>query len=141
MTIEETIQTLHSIEDRAGDFTNMTDGDWVAIAAAKRHLSTLKTNQNSVYTKQELIDMGFGFDLNGNIVTLEEYNEMVKRGHEYIKNKLIEKACEWLKKTMYIHSEYDTDVDWGTTTPMDWVTSDYDTVDEFIDSFRKAMEE
>ena len=75
----------------------MTAYDWVAIAAAKRHLSTLKANENLVYTKQELRDMGFGFDLNGNIITLEEYNKMVKRGHEYIKNKLIEKACEWLE--------------------------------------------
>lgn len=98
MSVEETIQILHSIEDRAGDFPNMADCDWVAVATAKRHLSTLKANENLVYTKQELRDMGFGFDLNGNIITLEEYNEMVKRGHEYIKNKLIEKACEWLKK-------------------------------------------
>ena len=96
-------------------------------------------DKNNVYTKQELIDMGFGFDLNGNIVTLEEYNEMVKRGHEHIKNKLIEKACEWLKKTMYIHTEHDTDVDWGTTKPIDWVTSDYDTVDEFIEAFKKNL--
>lgn len=41
MTIEETLQILHSIEDRAKDFPNMTDCDWVAISAAKRHLSNL----------------------------------------------------------------------------------------------------
>jgi hypothetical protein len=39
MTKEETIQVLKSIEDRAVDFPNMTACDWVAIAAAKRHLS------------------------------------------------------------------------------------------------------
>lgn len=38
MTREETIKILHSIEDRAADFPNMTACDWVAIAAAKRHL-------------------------------------------------------------------------------------------------------
>ncbi len=38
MTKEETIEILHSIEDRASDFPNMTAYDWVAIAAAKRHL-------------------------------------------------------------------------------------------------------
>ena len=97
MTIEETIQTLHSIEDRASDFPNMTDGDWVAIAAAKRHLSTLKTYGNSVYTKQELIDMGFGFDLNGNIVTPQEIEERSKKYIKYRKNKWIEKACRWLE--------------------------------------------
>jgi hypothetical protein len=38
MTKEETIQVLKSIEGRAADFPNMTECDWVAIAAAKRHL-------------------------------------------------------------------------------------------------------
>ena len=38
MTKQETIQVLQSIEDRAVDFPNMTACDWVAIAAAKRHL-------------------------------------------------------------------------------------------------------
>lgn len=95
-------------------------------------------DKNNVYTKQELRDMGFGFDLNGNIVTLEEYNEMVKRGNEHIKNKLIEKACEWLKNTMYLHTEWETD-DFGITDSIDWVTSDYDTVDTFIEAFKKNL--
>ena len=38
MTKKETIQVLQSIEDRAVDFPYMTAYDWVAIAAAKRHL-------------------------------------------------------------------------------------------------------
>ena len=38
MTKEETIRVLQSIEDRAVDFPYMTACDWVAIAAAKRHL-------------------------------------------------------------------------------------------------------
>ena len=86
MSVEETVQTLHSIENRAGDFPNMTDCDWVAIAAAKRHLSTLKTNENSVYTKQELRDMGFGFDLNGNIVTPQEIEESAARHIRFLQN-------------------------------------------------------
>lgn len=55
-------------------------------------------NRNSVYTKQELRDMGFGFDLNGNIVTLDEMEEMAKRGHEYRKSRLIKKAVDWLSE-------------------------------------------
>jgi leucyl-tRNA synthetase len=97
MSVEETIQILHSIEDRAGDFPNMTACDWVAIAAAKRHLSTLKANENSVYTKQELRDMGFGFDLNGNIVTPQEIEERSKKYIKYRKDKWVEKTCEWLE--------------------------------------------
>ena len=46
MTKQETIQVLQSIEDRAVKFPNMTDCDWVAIAAAKRHL------ENSLEVKE-----------------------------------------------------------------------------------------
>ena len=49
MTKEETIEILHSIEDRAADFPNMTACDWVAIAAAKRHL------RNSINMEDELL--------------------------------------------------------------------------------------
>ena len=38
MTKEKTIKVLQNIEDRAVDFPYMTACDWVAIAAAKRHL-------------------------------------------------------------------------------------------------------
>lgn len=67
----------------------------------------------------------------------EEQVGMGELGMMWQKNNLIDKACEWLKKTMYIHTEHDTDFDWATTTTIDWVTPDYDTVDEFIDGFRK----
>jgi len=46
MTKQETIQVLQSIEDRAINFPNMTECDWVAIAAAKRHL------ENSIEMKE-----------------------------------------------------------------------------------------
>ena len=46
MTKQETMQVLQSIEDRAVDFPNMTECDWVAIAAAKRHL------ENSIEVKE-----------------------------------------------------------------------------------------
>ena len=46
MTKKETIQMLQSIEDRAIDFPYMTTCDWVAIAAAKRHL------ENSLKVKE-----------------------------------------------------------------------------------------
>lgn len=53
MTVEETIQILHSIEDRASDFPNMTACDWVAIVAAKRHLSTLKGVQKNILNTEK----------------------------------------------------------------------------------------
>lgn len=53
MTKKETIQVLQSIEDRAIDFPNMTACDWVAIAAAKRHL------KNSLEVKEVNLDEEF----------------------------------------------------------------------------------
>lgn len=53
-------------------------------------------NKNLVYTKKELRDMGFGFDLNGNISTPQEIEERAKKYINYRKAKWIKKACEWL---------------------------------------------
>jgi hypothetical protein len=55
-------------------------------------------NGKLVYTKQELMDMGFGFDLNGNINTPQEIEERSKKYINYRKNKWINKACDWLDK-------------------------------------------
>lgn len=56
------------------------------------------------------------------------------------KEKFIEKAKEWLEKTLYIHTEINEDKDWSETNPINWVTSDYDSVEDFIKGFCKAME-
>ena len=53
----------------------------------------------------------------------------------------LEKAKEWLEKTLYIHTEIEEDRDFCEIYRIDWVTSDYDTVEDFINSFCKAMEE
>lgn len=56
------------------------------------------------------------------------------------KQEFIEKAKEWLQRTLYIHTEIEEDKDWSETNPTDWVTSDYDTVEDFINGFIKAIE-
>lgn len=93
------------------------------------------------YTKQQLIDMGFAFTTNGDIVMPDQLNEDLKKYLEYRKQKFIEKSKEWLERTLYIHTEIEEDKDWGETKPIDWVTSDYDSVEDFINSFCKVMEE
>lgn len=128
MTVEDVIKALHNIEDRANDFPNMTDSDWVAIAAAKRHLLTLKPNyENLVYTKQELKDMGFGFDLNGNISTPQEIQERTKKYINYRKDKWIKKACDWLSLNMTDVAYFGMNGDLYKP--------------EFIQEFKQAMEE
>jgi len=53
MAKQETIQVLQTIEDRAVDFPYMTACDWVAIAAAKRHLQEEPVS-GSINFEQEL---------------------------------------------------------------------------------------
>lgn len=54
---------------------------------------------------------------------------------------MINKACAWLETILYIHTEMNEDKDLGEMSVINWVTSDYDSVEEFIHRFRKAMEE
>lgn len=71
---------------------------------------------------------------------VEKY-EAVMVGGVYVHDKLIEKAREWFKKTLYIHTEINEDNFWGERKPIDWVTSDHDSVEELVNDFCKAMEE
>ena len=63
-----------------------------------------------------------------------KYFELFKKARQEDKQELIEKACNWLDKTLFIYNEDD-----GSNT--EWVTSEYNTVDEFISAFRKAIED
>lgn len=72
--------------------------------------------------------------------SVEKY-EAILVGGVYIHNKIMEKAREWFKKTLYIHTEMFDDVYYNETKPIDWVTSDHDSVEEFVNDFCKAMEE
>lgn len=49
-----------------------------------------------IYTKKQLLDMGFAFTTNGDIVTPEHSNKDLKKYLQYQKQKFIEKACDWL---------------------------------------------
>ena len=51
-----------------------------------------------IYTKQQLIDMGFAFTTNGDIVPPDQLNEDLKKYLEYQKRKFIEKGKEWIEK-------------------------------------------
>lgn len=70
-------------------------------------------------------------------VTWEDSPKKVK--FELVEEDFVEKACEWLGETLYIHTEETEDKHWNETKTFDWVTSDYDSVKDFIEAFRKAM--
>jgi hypothetical protein len=49
------------------------------------------------YTKQQLIDMGFAFTTNGDIVPPDQLNEDLKKYLKYQKRKFIENAVKYLE--------------------------------------------
>lgn len=56
-----------------------------------------------IYTKKQLMDMGFSFTTNGDIVTPDQLNEDLKKYLKYQKQKFIEKGKEWLFENIYKH--------------------------------------
>lgn len=56
-----------------------------------------------IYTKKQLMDMGFSFTTNGDIVTPDQLNEHLKKYLKYQKQKFIEKGKDWLLKNIYKH--------------------------------------
>ena len=86
MTREETIQGLENIESRAIDFPYMTASDWVAIAAAKRHLT------NSIEVKE----VGMSVLDNGNM-PIERWKEACEAASchaNYRKSKGLTETCD-----------------------------------------------
>lgn len=57
---------------------------------------TFKWNSTEGYTKEQLLEMGFTFTLNGDIVTPNEESKHLKEYLDYRKQKLIDTACAWL---------------------------------------------
>ena len=57
--------------------------------------------KTGMYTKQELRDMGFGFDLNGNISRYQEIEERCKKYIEYRKNKWADEVVKWMGEQEY----------------------------------------
>lgn len=78
---------------------------------------------------------------------LEYYNEnqeadltdAFEAGAEWDKEVIIERACNWLRKTLYIHTEINEDKHWCKDNPINWVTSDHDSVEDFIENFKKSL--
>lgn len=103
-------------------------------------------------TQEQIIDAGINYTMSTRPVCMgggafeeqiRQYNRnpLFEVGATWAKENLIKEACDWLKKTLYIHTEFDTDIVWGTTDVTEWVTSDHDSVNEFIEAFKKALDE
>ena len=90
-------------------------------------------NKKLVYTKKELLDMGFTFDLNGNISTSQEIEEKTKKYINYQKDKWIKTACEWFIGEFSQMQDRDGHPNVESRSCI--------SVEELIQDFRKAMEE
>lgn len=110
MTKKETIQVLQSIEDRAVDFPYMTACDWVAIAAAKRHLENTLEVKDEVFDTNDIKDaFKAGYDMgvlqttkkiNSNIkeVNLEEEMNKWRQKHFEGIDYILDGPGEWLER-------------------------------------------
>jgi hypothetical protein len=76
------------------------------------------------YTKQQLMDMGFAFTSNCDIVTPDKINESLKKFFKYQKQKFIENSVKYLEANF-------PDIE----NVGGWYK------ESFINNFRKAMEE
>lgn len=76
------------------------------------------------YSKQQLREMGFAFDLNGNVLSP---NHLAKKAAHYV----IDKACEWLENNVNNYIIIDDYL--GKVQPK--ISS------SMFDNFKKAMEE
>lgn len=88
----------------------------------------LKKQKKNSYTKEELLNMGFGFTLNGDIVTPEEEKKLIEEYINHKKNQWINKACEWLENNL------DCMASMTPEGELYWLPN-------CIDNFRKTMEE
>lgn len=86
-------------------------------------------DNNRTYTKQQLIDMGFAFTTNGDIVTPEQSNEDLKKYLQYKKRKFIEEAVNWLVMNASDYAISITDDEDNCVVSLD-----------MVEDFRKAME-
>lgn len=88
---------------------------------------------HQIYTKKQLREMGFSFTLNGDIITPDELEELYRKYVEYIKERFINKSCEYLKD--YIWESVDDD-----DNPI--IESVRNTTKEdFIKDFKRFVEE
>ena len=79
-------------------------------------------NSNHIYTKQQLIDMGFAFTTNGDIVTPEQENKHLKRYLKYKNQTFIENTISYF-------------------TPVLKTYCSEECVKELIDGFVNSLEE
>lgn len=115
----EYVETNHSPSDTSDCQAAMN------IAVAKAFMAGAEwadEHPSQQVVARELSRLGYTITLNGDIISKEEENEMTENYVKYQKERLVEKACDWLEATMQ-----------GTMHPS--------AIAHTIKQFRKMMEE
>lgn len=118
-------------QEAAGMIASNQDCNGMSCRQCKEFCAMLGIQWANAHPDKEKIikyikDLGYTITLNDNISREEELKDM-ERYVKYQKEKLIEKACEWLKDR--------------TMKELCLACTDRELVDEFIETFREAMEE
>lgn len=130
----EYVETHHSPSDTSDCQAAMN------IAVVKAFMAGAKWSDEHPSQQamaRELSRLGYTITMNGDIISKEEENEMVKNYVKYQKERLVEKACEWLEENMgtaSVNAVNYSDVDFAASK----LVGDKG---KFIEQFRKAMEE
>lgn len=128
------MQRKEQIQDAAADHRDWVCCGFIDPVADARQESFVEgaewadehPNSKNVYTKQQLLDMGFAFTTNGDIVTPEQSNEDLKKYLQYQKQKFVKKAREWLSDNK---DNYIIDIE-GETLVDDRIITDFCTIME-----------
>ena len=114
---KEWVKLAIQINHRYGENSFKEDIKWVDEHPDSKH----------TYTKQQLINMGFAFTTNGDIVTPDQLNEDLKKYLEYQKQKFINKLKKWLE----------LETDWNMEYIEDGRNPNYGKIDELISYLNK----
>lgn len=74
--------------------------------------------------------------MDGGYVTQREQRELVMEGYEQAEKDIIERAIAWLEETFFDNSHHSGRGSYGQIE-----TNDFDSMEEMIEKFKKAMEE
>ena len=107
----------------------------------KNTTDSSEKNKSKTYTVEQLRELGFAFDLKGNICTLDVYTKCVQNYKGTIikstKEDVINRVVDFLKVKMYdyVHIDYGL---YGETETH-YLTCDYDSIDDFINDLKNTI--
>lgn len=107
----------------------------------KNTTDSSEKNKCKTYTVEQLRELGFAFDLKGNLCTPDVYTKCAQNYKDTIikssKEDVINRVVDFLKVKMYdyVHIDYGL---YGETETH-YLTCDYDNIDDFINDLKNTI--